>query len=50
MPNRIKKTITLSKGVVDWLEAQVEERRFANLSHGLEYAVYQLMKREKGEK
>jgi Arc/MetJ-type ribon-helix-helix transcriptional regulator len=46
---RVKKTVTLPKDVVEWLEQQIEERRFSNVSHGLEYAVYQLMKKEKGE-
>ena len=41
---RVKKTITLSKDIVDWLEKEIEERRFSSLSHGIEYAVYQLMK------
>lgn len=44
---RVKKTVTLPKDVVDWLEKQIEERRFSNVSHGIEYAVYQLMKKEK---
>jgi Arc/MetJ-type ribon-helix-helix transcriptional regulator len=44
---RVKKTVTLPKDVVEWLEKQIEERRFSNLSHGIEYAVYQLMKKEK---
>jgi len=44
---RLKKTVTLPKDVVEWLQEQIKERRFSNLSHGLEYAVYQLMKKEK---
>lgn len=44
---RLKKTVTLPKDVVDWLKEQIKERKFSNLSHGLEYAVYQLMKEEK---
>jgi Arc/MetJ-type ribon-helix-helix transcriptional regulator len=46
---RVKKTVTLPKDVIEWLEKQIEERRFSNLSHGIEYAVYQLMKKEKKE-
>ena len=46
---RVKKTITLSKDVVDWLEKEIKERRFSSLSHGIEFAVYQLMKKEKKE-
>lgn len=46
---RVKKTVTLPKDVVEWLEAQIQERRFSNISHGIEYAVYQLMKKEKAK-
>lgn len=46
---RVKKTVTLPKDVVDWLEREIEERRFSNISHGIEYAVYQLMKKEKAK-
>lgn len=31
---------------INWLEKQIEERRFSNISHGIEYAIYQLMKKE----
>ena len=47
---RVKKTVTLPKDVIEWLEEQIEERRFSNISHGIEYAVYQLMKKEKDGK
>lgn len=56
MPNnnegmpRLKKTVTLPADVVEWLEKEVEERRFANLSHGLEFAVFELMKKEREQK
>ena len=44
---RLKKTVTLPKDVIEWLEKQIEERRFSNISHGIEYALYQLMKKER---
>jgi Arc/MetJ-type ribon-helix-helix transcriptional regulator len=47
---RVKKTVTLPKDVIEWLEKQIEERRFSNLSHGIEYAVYQLMRKEESKK
>jgi Arc/MetJ-type ribon-helix-helix transcriptional regulator len=47
---RVKKTVTLPKDVIDWLEYEIEERRFSNISHGIEYALYQLMKKEKEAK
>lgn len=43
---RIKKTVTLPKDVVEWLEAQIKERRFSNVSHGIEFCVYQLIQKE----
>jgi Arc/MetJ-type ribon-helix-helix transcriptional regulator len=43
---RVKKTVTLPKDVIEWLEKEIEQRRFSNISHGIEFAVYQLMKKE----
>lgn len=44
---RVKKTVTLPEDVIKWLEREIEERRFSNISHGIEFALYQLMKTEK---
>ena len=44
---RVKKTITLPKDIIDWLEQEIKERRFSSISHGIEFAIYQLMKKEK---
>jgi Arc/MetJ-type ribon-helix-helix transcriptional regulator len=46
---RVKKTVTLPEDVIKWLEGEIEERRFSNISHGIEYALYQLMKKEKAK-
>lgn len=42
--------MTLPNDILDWIEKQIEERRFASVNHAIEFAVYQLMKREKGDR
>jgi Arc/MetJ-type ribon-helix-helix transcriptional regulator len=47
MPRNIKKdqtTITLPPEVMTWLDKMVEERVFANRSHGIELALIRLRK------
>lgn len=46
MPKQ-KITITVEKPLVTWIDQEVEKFRFRNRSHGFEYAVAALMKREK---
>ena len=43
---RVRKSITLPKDLVDWLNKKIEERRFYNLSHAVEEALRLLKKRE----
>ena len=39
-------TITLPPEVLTWLDSKVEDRTYANRSHGIEVAVLRLMKEE----
>jgi len=39
---KIKKTVTLDKDLLAWVEGQIKEKRFASLSHALEYALKNL--------
>jgi len=34
-------TITLDKKLLNWLDAKIEEKIFANRSHGFEYLIMQ---------
>ena len=43
-------SITIEKEQLEWLEDQVREERFGSLSHGIRYALKELMKREKDDK
>lgn len=45
--SKIRRSVTLSKEVLNWINEQIKKRRFSNVSHCLEYAVYQLMEKEK---
>jgi metal-responsive CopG/Arc/MetJ family transcriptional regulator len=45
MKDRI--TITVDKELLAWLDAKIEERIFANRSHGVEYLIRQKIKQEK---
>lgn len=47
---RIKTSITLPKEVMDWVQAQIDERVYSSLSHAVEYALYQQMKKGGREK
>ena len=38
--------ITLPKDIVDWVDKQVETRRFANRSHAIEIALMKLIETE----
>lgn len=37
-------TITIDKELLDWIDHKIEEKVFANRSHGIEYLINQKMK------
>jgi len=39
-------TITVDQKYIEWIDAQIMKKRFANRSHGFEYAVEKLMEEE----
>jgi metal-responsive CopG/Arc/MetJ family transcriptional regulator len=45
MKDRI--TITVDKELLAWLDSKIEERIFANRSHGVEFLLRQKIKQEK---
>jgi Arc/MetJ-type ribon-helix-helix transcriptional regulator len=42
-------TVTINTNVLEWLNREVKTCRFRNVSHGVEFAVYELMKKEENE-
>ena len=42
----MKVTATIDNELVEWLDKEVEKRRFRNRSHGIEYAIAQLKQKD----
>ena len=42
-----KITITINKKLLEWLDAKINEKIFANRSHGFEYLIAREMENEK---
>jgi len=43
---RMKVTATVDKELIDWIDGEVEKRRFRNRSHAIEYAIAKLKEME----
>ena len=43
---KIRRSISIDKSLMDWINQQIECRRFKDVSHAIEYAVYQLKQNE----
>lgn len=39
-------TVTIDKQLLDWLDRQIDERVFANRSHGFEFLIMEKVKEE----
>ena len=39
-------TITIDKELLDWLDKQIDEKIFANRSHGIEFLIKKKMKEQ----
>lgn len=46
---RVRVFATIKEDVEEWIQREVESGRFRNRSHAIEYALLQLMKKEKKE-
>jgi len=42
-----KVTITVDEEIIRWIEKQIARKRFASISHAVEYAVTRLIESEK---
>ena len=41
-----KVTVSIDEELFKWIEEQIKEKRFAGISHAIEYALFKLMKEE----
>ncbi len=45
-----KVTITVDEEIIRWIEKEIARKRFASISHAVEYAVTRLMEKENTER
>lgn len=43
---KVRRSVTISKDLLDWINQQIEKRRFKDVSHAIEYALYHLKEEE----
>jgi Arc/MetJ-type ribon-helix-helix transcriptional regulator len=41
-----KTSVSLNNGLLEWIHEKIKEKRFASVSHAVEYALEQLRKQE----
>ena len=41
---KVRRPVTLSEEAMAWIKEQIKKKRFKDVSHALEYEIYQLMK------
>jgi hypothetical protein len=46
MGEMVKKTITIDQDLVDWVEKQKKQKKFRNLSHAVDMALYEMKARQ----
>jgi Arc/MetJ-type ribon-helix-helix transcriptional regulator len=46
MPTKIHRSISIDKDLITWITKQIEHKRFKDVSHAIEYAIYQLKLQE----
>ncbi|MBL7206287.1 MAG: hypothetical protein ISS36_01670 [Candidatus Aenigmarchaeota archaeon] len=44
---KVKTSVTLSNEILDWIDKEIENRKFASRSHAVEYCINKIMKLNK---
>jgi Arc/MetJ-type ribon-helix-helix transcriptional regulator len=44
---KVRRSVTLSEETMAWINEQIKKKWFKDVSHALEYAIYQLMQKDK---
>ena len=39
---KLRRSITIDKELVEWIKSEIEKKRFKDVSHAIEFAVYRL--------
>jgi len=45
---KARRSVSISKDLMEWINKQIQHKRFKDVSHAIEYALYRL--KEEGEK
>lgn len=46
---KVRRSVTISKEILEWINEQIRNKRFNNVSHALEYCAYKIMKQEQNK-
>jgi len=44
---KVRRSVSLDKETLEWITDQIKHKRFKDVSHALEYAIYALMEGDK---
>jgi Arc/MetJ-type ribon-helix-helix transcriptional regulator len=47
MSTKVRTTVTIDKELMDWILEKITEKRFASVSHAMEYSVKRVIDRER---
>lgn len=47
---KVRRSVSLSEESIAWIQAEIKRKRFKDVSHALDFAVYQLMQTDATEK
>jgi len=45
-----KTSVTLENDVLIWIQSQIKNKRFRSVSHAIEFAIFELMKKDDNRK
>jgi Arc/MetJ-type ribon-helix-helix transcriptional regulator len=47
---KVRRSVTLSEETMTWITEQIKRKRFKDVSHALEYAIYRLIEEDRQQK
>jgi Arc/MetJ-type ribon-helix-helix transcriptional regulator len=47
---KIRRSVTISEELMKWIQEEIKRKRFKDVSHAIEYALYRLMEESKKQR
>jgi Arc/MetJ-type ribon-helix-helix transcriptional regulator len=47
---KIRRSVTISEELMKWIQEEIKRKRFKDVSHAIEYALYKLMEESKKQR